>query len=229
MRGQGCPVRRPLGLQGRRTVPLLKVPGLRGLGLGKALTIFADLREKLGVPVLLGISHAVCSPAIKPETADVSWSPVPVVVNPVVKVLGKPVLSAPFHAMARRLLLPAFAPKPIAAYEPFTRELCNELLDATAGKSVVDAAVEYAQDIPLRVIVRMLGFPQEDADIFRRFIHMVLEEVDTPQAQRIEQIESGELDAYIDARIQEHIAEPRDDLTTFAVTLPRTAPLPSVQ
>ena len=76
----------------------------------------------------------------------------------------------PFHALARRLLLPAFAPKRIAAYEPFTRELCNELLDATAGKTVFDAAVDYAQHIPLRVIVQMLGFPQEDADIFRRFI-----------------------------------------------------------
>ena len=40
----------------------------------------------------------------------------------------------PFHALARRLLLPAFAPKPIAALEPFTRELCNELLDATRGQ-----------------------------------------------------------------------------------------------
>ena len=56
----------------------------------------------------------------------------------------------PFHAMARRLLLPAFSPRPIAAFEPFTRALCNELLDATAGKDVIDAAVEYAQDIPLR-------------------------------------------------------------------------------
>ena len=40
----------------------------------------------------------------------------------------------PFHQLARRLLLPAFAPKPIAALEPFTRELCNELLDATDGQ-----------------------------------------------------------------------------------------------
>ena len=90
----------------------------------------------------------------------------------------------PFHALARRLLLPAFAPKPIAALEPFTRTLCRELLDATAGQSIVDAAVDYARHIPLRVIVRMLGFPQEDADIFRRFIRMVLEDVDASPEER---------------------------------------------
>ena len=74
----------------------------------------------------------------------------------------------PFHAVARRMLLPAFGPKAVAEYEQFTRELCRELLDATAGKDEIDAAVDYAQHIPVRVIVKMLGFPQEDADIFRR-------------------------------------------------------------
>ncbi len=66
--------------------------------------------------------------------------------------------------------MPAFAPKPIAALEPFTRELCNELLDELEGKTAFDAAVDYAQHIPVGVIVKMLGFPAEDADIFRRFI-----------------------------------------------------------
>jgi cytochrome P450 len=65
------------------------------------------------------------------------------------------------------------------------------------------------------VIVQMLGFPQEDADIFRRFIRMVLEDVDISEEERQAQIESGELDTYINARIDEHLAEPRDDLTTF--------------
>lgn len=121
----------------------------------------------------------------------------------------------PFHTMARRLLLPAFAPKPIDAYEPFTRRLCNELLDATEGKTKIDAAVDYAQDIPLRVIAKMLGFPEADADIFRRFIRMVIEDVDLTAEERQANVDAGELDAYIDARIEEHLAHPRDDLTTF--------------
>src|SRR5262249_14578188 len=121
----------------------------------------------------------------------------------------------PFHMGARRLLLPAFGPKKIAEYEPFTRELCRELLDATDGRSEIDAAVDYAQHIPLRVIVKMLGFPQEDADIFRRFIRQILEDVDQSAEERQATMQQGELDAYIDARIEKHIPEPRDDLTTF--------------
>lgn len=130
--------------------------------------------------------------------------------------LAPPITSdPPFHALARRLLLPAFSPKRVAALEPFTRELCVELLDAAAGKREVDAAADYAQHIPLRVIVKMLGFPQEDADVFRRFIRMVLEDVDQPAEERQALADDGELDAYMDARIAEHLADPQDDLTTF--------------
>ena len=79
--------------------------------------------------------------------------------------LSPPITSdPPFHAMARGMLLPAFGPRAIAALEPFTRELCRELLAQTEGRASFDAAVEYARHIPVRVIVRFLGFPQEDAD-----------------------------------------------------------------
>ena len=130
--------------------------------------------------------------------------------------LAPPITSdPPFHAVARRLLLPAFSPKAIAALEPLTRDLCRELLDATDGQAEIDAAVDYARHIPLRVIIGMLGFPQEDADIFRRFVRMVLEDVDQSEEERQELIVAGEIDEYIDARIAEHQAEPRNDLTTY--------------
>jgi cytochrome P450 len=121
----------------------------------------------------------------------------------------------PFHALARRLLLPAFSPKVVAGYELFTRSLCAELLDAMAGCETVDAALDYAQHIPVRVIVEMLGFPQEDADLFRRFIHMILEDVGQSPEERLEQFQRGEIDEYLEARIEDHLAHPRDDLTTF--------------
>jgi hypothetical protein len=130
--------------------------------------------------------------------------------------LAPPITSdPPFHALARRLLLPAFSPKAIANLEPLTRDLCRELLDATAGSARLDAAVDYARHIPLRVIIGMLGFPQEDAEIFRRFIRMVLEDVDQSEEERQEVIVGGEIDEYIDGQIAEHKAHPRDDLTTF--------------
>ena len=131
--------------------------------------------------------------------------------------LAPPITSdPPFHGVARRMLLPAFGPKPIAALEPFTRTLCRELLATRpAGTTEFDAAVDYAQHIPVRVIVKMLGFPQEDADIFRGFIHQVLEDVDQSAEERLAKIGSGEIDEYMNAQIEEHRARPRDDLTTF--------------
>lgn len=83
----------------------------------------------------------------------------------------------PFHAEARRLLLPAFAPKAIASLEEGARETCRELLDELLepGVDVVDAARAYAQHIPVRVIATMLGLPKDDGDRFRLFIHRIIE------------------------------------------------------
>jgi cytochrome P450 len=130
--------------------------------------------------------------------------------------LAPPITSdPPFHAIARRMLLPAFSPKPIAALEPFTHQVCRDLLVATEGRREFDAATEYAQHIPVRVIVGMLGFPLEDADIFRRFIHQVLEDVDQPVEERVAVLNRGEIDEYLNAQIEDHLATPRDDLTSF--------------
>ena len=119
--------------------------------------------------------------------------------------------------MARGMLLPAFGPRAIAAVEPYTRELCRELLAATEGQPVFDAATEYARHIPVRVIVRFLGFPAEDADRFRQFIRLVLEDVDTSAGDEEREAMFAELDAYMDAQIDDHIARPRDDLTSFLI------------
>ncbi|MGD9998840.1 MAG: cytochrome P450 [Ilumatobacteraceae bacterium] len=119
----------------------------------------------------------------------------------------------PFHQHARRLLLPPFAPKKIDPWEADVRSLCHQLIDEMGDADVIDAAVQYAQDIPVNVIARMLGFPLEDADIFRGFVHDVLEGVNQPPAVRETYFQR--LDAYLDAQIQDHLEHPRDDLTSF--------------
>ena len=124
----------------------------------------------------------------------------------------------PFHALARRLLLPPFSPKAVAVLEPFTRRTCEELLDnvgVDAG-ATFDAAVDYAQHIPVRVMARMLGFPLTDADEFRRFIKNTIEDVDRPIEEREQTF--GEFEAYLDARIADHVATPRDDLTSYLLS-----------
>ena len=119
----------------------------------------------------------------------------------------------PFHHHARRLLLPPFAPKQIEPWEADVELLCNDLIDAMGDADVVDAAVQYAQHIPVNVIARMLGFPLEDADIFRGFVHDVLEGINS--SPEVRHAAFGRLDLYIDAQIQDHVANPRDDLTGY--------------
>ena len=119
----------------------------------------------------------------------------------------------PFHQHARRLLLPAFSPKAINALEGFTAELCNELLDRVAGATELDGAVDYAQHIPVAVIARMLGFPPEDGDLFREFVHTIIESVDLPFEERVASF--GPISDYFLAQVEDHRAHPRDDLTSY--------------
>lgn len=122
----------------------------------------------------------------------------------------------PFHGLARRVLLEPFAPKRIQPWETEVRRLCNELLDRMGdivpGETIVDAAVQYAQHIPVNVIGRMLGFPSEDDELFRRFVHSVLERIAEEPGTR-DGID--ELGAYIDRQVKHHREHPRDDLTSY--------------
>jgi cytochrome P450 len=119
----------------------------------------------------------------------------------------------PFHADARRLLLPAFSPQVVAEWEPEIRRLCNELIDNMGDGDTVDAAVQYAQNIPVYVIARMLGLPLEDSDYFRETVHMVLEEIGAEFGERQGAFEK--LDAYLTMHVQDHIDNPKDDLIGF--------------
>jgi cytochrome P450 len=121
----------------------------------------------------------------------------------------------PFHMDARRMLLPAFSPQNVAKVEPATRAYCDELIDAMRGREVVDAAEDYAQHIPVRVIANMLGLPESDADRFRGFVHDVLEGVARPLEERAAGFMA--LFQYLEGHIEDHKANPRDDLITFLI------------
>jgi cytochrome P450 len=128
--------------------------------------------------------------------------------------LAPPISSdPPFHALARHLLLPAFAPKTVNALEGFSRDLCTTLLDDMGDRAVVDAATQYAQYIPVAVIAKMVGLPPEDGDLFRGFVHAVMESVDYPLEERLAMIDPMRI--YLEGVVADHRANPRDDLTTF--------------
>ncbi len=123
----------------------------------------------------------------------------------------------PFHEFARRLLLPAFAPRAIAPLEEPTRQFCATLIDDLLAErsGVVDAATGYAQHIPVRVIAHLLGVPEADGDRFRTFIHRILER--PGQAGEVDPEDL--LTTYLFRAIEDHRAHPREDLISYLVEL----------
>jgi cytochrome P450 len=130
---------------------------------------------------------------------------------------GSPPITSdpPFHRDARRLLLPAFTKTAVSKQEPATLALCHSLIDAFAGRDVVDAAHDYAQHVPIRVIADILGFPPEDAPQFREFVKNTLEGINLPPQQRLTRMSA--LFYYLLAQVQVHMSDPRDDLTTYLI------------
>ena len=128
--------------------------------------------------------------------------------------LAPPITSdPPFHQIARKLILPAFSPGVVNALEPQIRALCNNLLDDIIAKGVVNASTDYARLIPPSVIREMLGFPEEDMDIFVKCVHVITESIDRPEEERIELF--APVEEYFRTKIEEHMEDPRDDLTSF--------------
>jgi len=130
---------------------------------------------------------------------------------------GSPPISSdpPFHHDARKLLLPAFTRKNVSRLEPGTRAFCHALIDSFEGRDVVDAAHDYAQHIPMRVIADMLGFPPEDGPKFRQFVENTLEGINLPPEERIEKMEA--LFDYLLDQVHDHLSNPREDLTTYLI------------
>jgi cytochrome P450 len=130
---------------------------------------------------------------------------------------GSPPISSdpPFHHDARKLLLPAFTKSAVSKYERATRAFCHSLIDAFDGNDVVDAARDYAQHIPMRVIADMLGFPREDGPRFRVFVENTLEGINLPPEERIARMSL--LFDYLLEQIHDHLDNPREDLTTFLI------------
>jgi cytochrome P450 len=121
----------------------------------------------------------------------------------------------PFHHDARKLLLPAFTKTAVGRQEDSTRAFCHALIDAFGDRDVVDAAADYAQHIPMRVMADMLGFPTEDAPRHREFVENALEGVNLEPEERIARM--GMMYDYLLGQIRDHVANPRADLTSYLV------------
>ena len=130
---------------------------------------------------------------------------------------GLPPISAdpPLHTWTRRLLLPWFSHQRVDSYVPLTRDLCRGLLDQFVDEGKADAAADYAQQIPVRVIARILGVSPDLSDTFTGWVRDVLEFADDPERRQ----RGGEgLLNYFLGQLEECRRNPGDDLLSELLT-----------
>lgn len=71
-------------------------------------------------------------------------------------------LDPPDHTRLRRLVTRAFTPRRVAELEGWVDALAERLLDEAVGRGAFDLVSAYALPIPVTVICRLLGVPDQD-------------------------------------------------------------------
>ncbi len=117
----------------------------------------------------------------------------------------------PEHRAWKRAVLPPFTPDEVAKLEPAVRATCEALVDGFPPEGC-DVATFYTRHIPVRVVAHLFGLPEQDGDLFRHWIHVLLETGITDPSLVPPLLR--EMSAYFAAAIAERQARPTDDLIT---------------
>ncbi|MDQ2647995.1 MAG: cytochrome P450 [Actinomycetota bacterium] len=75
----------------------------------------------------------------------------------------------PEHTRVRSLVNRAFTPKRVQLLEPFIEQLANELVDRFIERGSVDFIDEFAVPLPITVIARILGIPDDELGDMKRW------------------------------------------------------------
>jgi unspecific monooxygenase len=128
-------------------------------------------------------------------------------------------LEPPRHTRLRALVLRAFTSRRIAALGPEIADLSHSLIDAmpSGGCNLLPA---FAQHLPVIIIARLLGVPEERADDLLAWSNAM---VGMYQAGRTEATENASAAAaqafagFMRAYVKERRARPADDLITHLI------------
>lgn len=124
----------------------------------------------------------------------------------------------PVHTRLKKLMMPAFLPRKVAAREAYARTYTNQLIDLIESAGSADMVNHYAQKIPPAVIGNIVGVPEGDAQQFKHWVDdmfIITGEWDVP-ADKLSAAWRGvfAFEDYIQALINERRRKPQDDLTS---------------
>lgn len=123
------------------------------------------------------------------------------------------------HARLRRLLMPAFRNRTIAAMTPRFAALAEDLVDAFAAEGRVEFVSQFAEPYSARVLCGLLGLPDEEWPRLAHWADDLGRSFGIGVARDVPVIEAAleGLTAYVDEVVADRRAHPRDDLVTTLV------------
>jgi cytochrome P450 len=115
------------------------------------------------------------------------------------------------HLRIRRIVASAFTPRAIERWKPVIRRVATELLDAVeAAGPPTDLFAAYCFPLPVRIICKLLGVPDEDNERFRAWSNAFILAAALEPGERRELM--AEFAEYGRGLIARHRAEPGEDL-----------------
>jgi cytochrome P450 len=124
-------------------------------------------------------------------------------------------MDPPDHTRYRRLVSKAFTPRRVAGIEEDIRKQCVILLDAQDGKSSFDLVQDFGARLPAYVIAALLGVPEEDRDMFRRWIDESFHlDPDSGMNNEVSAAAMMQTLEYANEAMSERERNPRDDMFT---------------
>jgi cholest-4-en-3-one 26-monooxygenase len=134
---------------------------------------------------------------------------------------------APEHVRLRKLGIPAFTSHRVKSYEEVTREIATQLLRDAAEQGSVDLVQSISAPLPIRVIINILGVPEEDAAMLVQWSDELIDSTGVPadaygNTTPLELLPfsapaSHALFEYGRKMREERTRNPKDDLTTALV------------
>lgn len=130
-------------------------------------------------------------------------------------------MDPPDHTALRGLVRQVFSPRRVAAMEPAVREVTAAVIDAFAADARADLVAQFAYPLPLTVIFRLLGIPEEDMDLLRgwtsdlKLLHLARRLPAERQVQLARNVVAYQ--KYIEDLTSDRKAAPGEDLVSYLI------------
>ncbi|MFD9736502.1 cytochrome P450 [Umezawaea sp. NPDC059074] len=122
----------------------------------------------------------------------------------------------PDHTRLRALLAPAFSAAAAERLRPRLVALANELIDAFAGREVVDLVADYAAPFAGRALAEVCGIPEHEYARFQSLANAVVTAIHGGSPEALV-APATELHGYIGDLLAARPAEPSDDVLSDLV------------